>query len=48
MSAKRKTSSLLNLIEDANLIIERFGVLAIRAFALATLLHLLYKIAVQH
>jgi len=48
MRARRRTSSLLKLFEDANLVIEKLEVLAIRAFALATLLYLLYKIAVQH
>jgi hypothetical protein len=48
MNAKRRPSSLLRFCDDANVVIEKIEVLAIRAFALVTLLRLLYKIAVQH
>jgi hypothetical protein len=47
MSTKRKASPLLRFFDDVILVIAKLEVLAIKAVALATLLHLLYKIAVQ-
>jgi len=48
MRKGRKISFLLKLLDEVGLLLEKIGVLAIRAFALATLLRLLYKIALQH
>jgi hypothetical protein len=47
MTARRKAFSLLKLIAWLNRVVEKLEVLAIRVFALGTLLHLLYKIAAQ-
>jgi hypothetical protein len=48
MTAKRKAFSLLKLIAKIDRVVEKLEVLAIRVFALGTLLHQLYKIVAQH